>query len=639
MTMHTTDGSSDPNAYIDPPTMALRIPAQYSAPVPPMPAAPPGAPSVPPQTAPPAQAPAKPAASAGRNGLIMALGTMASRALGFVRSAMIVAALGVGELGDSFNIANSLPNVVYMMLMGGVLASVFVPELVHAAQTHKDGGVAYTDRLLTICAVALGVLTVAAWFAAPVIADAYSGYPPGVKRDLTITFARYCLPQIFFYGVFTLFGQVLNSRDRFGAMMWTPVLNNLVAIGVFGLYMVVGSNARDVGAVTSADAMLLGLGSTLGIVIQAVGLLPSLRSSGFRWHPRFDWRGAGLGKPLRSAGWALLLVVVTQLSFAVISQLTARAGDLAGKAGLHVGLGNIAYTNAYQLFVVPQGVITISLVTALLPGMTRAATAGQYSRVGSDLSGMLRSSAAMIIPITVLFVVLASQITAIAYGHGKAGPADTWVIAQVLIAFAIGLPAFCAQYALARGFYALGDARTPFWLTVVSTGTNAGLSCVAFWLLDPRWIIIGMATAQTIACLVSVAITGWALGRRLRSAPAAAEPEAAPDATLVLNTRRGKATSGLEGGRVIGLHLAILLACVPGAVAAHWIAGWFGIGLFGNLVGMMAGSAAVLVSLFLFARPLGAGEAVAPLARKLRIPYPAPAPAASGTGTSGRHRR
>ncbi|WP_371498727.1 murein biosynthesis integral membrane protein MurJ [Kitasatospora sp. NBC_00374] len=631
MTTHTTDGSSDPNAYIDPPTMALRIPSQAVPGTPPMPAAPP---TVPAQASAPAAE--KPAASAGRNGLIMALGTMASRALGFVRSAMIVAALGSGPLGDTFNIANSLPNVVYMMLMGGVLASVFVPELVHAAQTHKDGGVAYTDRLLTICGVALVVLTITAWFASPLIVDAYSGYPPGVKRDLTIAFARYCLPQIFFYGVFTLFGQVLNSRDRFGAMMWTPVLNNVVAIAVFGLYTVVGSNAQSVEQVTSSDTMLLGLGSTLGIVVQALGLLPSLRSSGFRWHPRFDWRGAGLGKPLRAAGWALLLVVVTQLSFAVISQLTARAGDLADDAKLHLGLGNLAYTNAYQLFIVPQGVITISLVTALLPGMSRAASAGQFSRIGSDLSGMLRSSAAMIIPITVLLVALASQITTIAYGHGKTTPGDTWVVAQVLIAFAIGLPAFCAQYALARGFYAMGDARTPFWLTVVSTGTNAGLSCVAFWLLDPRWIIVGMAVAQTVACLISVTITGWALGRRLRTAPQPAEPAAAPDATLVLSTRRAKPTSGLEGGRVVTLHLAILLACVPGALAAHWIAAWFGTGLLGNLAGLAAGSAAVLISLFAFARPLGAGAAVGPLARKLRIPYPEPVAA---TGTSGRHRR
>ncbi|WP_431680035.1 murein biosynthesis integral membrane protein MurJ [Kitasatospora sp. KL5] len=669
MTMHTTGESPDSYAYPDPPTMALRpippqqpeagaagaaaqpgippqpsVPAQPGAPVhpgvPQQPAQPPQAPAtVPSQRQ--GEAPAAPAPSAGRSGMIMAIGTLSSRALGFVRSAMIVAALGAAGLGDSFNVANSLPNVVYMMLMGGVLASVFVPELVHAAQTHEDGGVAYTDRLLTLCGVILVVLTVGAWILAPTIVDIYSNFD-GAQRDLTIAFARYCLPQIFFYGVFTLLGQVLNSRDRFGAMMWTPVLNNVVAIAVFGLYILVGNGAEKAEQMTSGQTMLLGLGSTLGIVVQAVGLLPSLRSSGFRWTPRFDWRGAGLTKPIRAATWALLLVVVTQLSFAVISRLSTGAGVRAEDAGLTMGLGNFAYTNAYQLFVVPQGVITISLVTALLPGMSRAATRGDLTKIGSDLAGMLRSSAAMIVTATVLFIALAPQIAAIAYEHGKVTPASSWVIAQALIAFAIGLPAFCAQYALARGFYAMGDAKTPFWLTVVSTTVNSGLSAVAYWLLDPRWIIIGMALAQSIACLVGVGITGWALSRRLRKpVPQAAAPAvpAGPDATMVLGLRRGKQRSGLDGGSVIALHLAITAACLPGAAAAVWIAGRItdavGGGLVGNTVGLAAGSLAVLLSLFALARPFGAGAAVAPLARKLRIPYPEPAPA---TG-NGKHRR
>ncbi|GAA4861664.1 murein biosynthesis integral membrane protein MurJ [Kitasatospora terrestris] len=635
MTMHTTDGPSEPHVYADPPTMQLgKVPAQPGhgqthgqPPLPPMPAAPPGIPAQ--SSADEQDAAPAPASSAGRNGLIMALGSLASRALGFVRSAMIVAALHSGLLGDSFNVGNSLPNIVYMMLIGGALASVFVPELVHAAQTHKDGGVAYTDRLLTLCGVVLVVLTVGAWLAAPAIVDFYAPYD-GAQRDLTIAFARYCLPQIFFYGVFTLLGQVLNSRDRFGAMMWTPVLNNVVAIGVFGLYIAVGHNATTAEQMTPGLTMLLGLGSTLGIVVQALGLLPSLRKAGFRWHPRFDWKGTGLAKPLRAAGWALLLVLVTQLAFAVITRLTTGAGKLADHSGLgDIGLGNVPYTSAYQLFVVPQGVITISLVTALLPGMARAATAGNLTKVGNDLADMLRSSAAMIVTAAVLFVALAPQIATAAYGYGGMTPASTWVIAQALMAFAIGLPFFCAQYALARGFYAMGDARTPFWLTVVTTGTNVGLSCVAYWLLDPRWIIIGMAVAHSIACVVSVVLTGWALGRRLRTpAPVPA------DATLDLSGRRTKPRSGLDGAKVVTLHLAIALACTPGAFAAHWLAGRIGGGLLPGLLGLAAGSLAVLVSLFLFARPLGAGPAVAPLARRLRIPYPDPAPVGSG-----KHRR
>ncbi|GAA2147063.1 hypothetical protein GCM10009760_37530 [Kitasatospora kazusensis] len=633
MTMHTTD---EPHgSYGDPPTMSLRH-------IPPPPAYAPSAAPVPPQRRSPEKAAP---ASAGRNGLIMAIGSLASRALGFVRSAVIVAALTTGPIGDDFNVGNSLPNIVYMMLIGGALASVFVPELVQAAQTHKDGGVAYTDRLLTICGVFLVILTVGAVLAAPMIVSFYAPSYTGAQRDLTIAFARYCLPQIFFYGVFTLLGQVLNSRDRFGAMMWTPVLNNVVAIGVFGLYMLVGNNARTEQHMTSGATMLLGLGSTLGIVVQALALLPSLRAANFRWKPRFDWRGAGLTKPLRSAGWALALVLVTQLSFSVITRLTTSAGKLGEH--LHLpGVGIAAYNNAYQLFVVPQGVITISLVTALLPQMSRSAAAGKLEEVGAAIAGMLRTSAGMIIPATVLFIALAPQITSAAYGYGSSTtPADTLVIAQTLIAFAIGLPAFCAQYALARGFYSMGDARTPFWLTVATTGTNAGLSYVAYLVLSPRWIIVGMAGAQSIACVLSIVITGWALGKRLRQAPAPQARPSAPDATLMLNTRdlgtrRARPSrSGLDGGRVVTLHLALALACLPGALAGHWLAATCGSALgggpIGNMVGLMAGSLTVLVSLFVLARPLGAGAAVAPLARKLRLPYPEPAAAAN----SGKHRR
>ncbi|BAJ30355.1 MULTISPECIES: murein biosynthesis integral membrane protein MurJ [Kitasatospora] len=707
MTMHTADGSGDPyqaqqaaqqpppqpypqqaqqpqqppypqaqpypQQAQDQPTMQLgRIPASaLEQPWPPLPAqAPPPVPMrvpgppVPSQRSggegaaePPA---AKKPASTGRNGLIMALGSLASRALGFVRSAVIVAALTNGPVGEAFNVANSLPNIVYMMLIGGALASVFVPELVHAMQTHQDGGTAYTDRLLTLCGVILVVLTLGAFLFAPQIVDLYSEFD-GTQRELAIDFARYCLPQIFFYGVFTLLGQVLNSRDRFGAMMWTPVLNNVVAIGVFGAYLAIGRHAYQVGDVTDGDTMLLGLGSTLGIVVQAAALFPSLRSSGFRYRPRFDWRGAGLTRPLRSAGWALLLVVATQLSFAVITSLGTGAGKQAHDAGIAGGHGYAAYANAYQLFVVPQGVITISLVTALLPGMSRAATAGDFRRIGEDLSGMLRSSAAMIVTAAVLFLALAPQIAMAAYGYGS-GPtvhADAMVVASLLMAFSIGLPAFCAQYALARGFYAMGDARTPFWLTLVTTGTNALMCWIAYEALPLRYKVVGMAFAHTTAAVVSVAVTGTALGRRLAkgaagaaapSAPAAA-PVPAPrsdstmvlrtdafapgaDATVDLGTRRpARRGSGLEGGRLVVLHVGLVLACAPGALAAHWLAGRFGEGLFGSLAGLVAGSLAVLVSLFALARPLGVGASVAPFARKLRIPYPTPAP------TSGKHRR
>ncbi|WP_197085076.1 murein biosynthesis integral membrane protein MurJ [Saccharothrix sp. ST-888] len=656
MTMHTTGEPS--GSYGDPPTMPLRqitdeqfmppTPAQAQQQAPQHGSQPTmhlGTQLPPPRQPleqPPAEAEEASAgkeSSAARNGLIMALGSLTSRALGFVRAGVIAAALGVGQLADGYAVATLLPTTVYMMLIGGVLNSVFVPELVRAAQTHKDRGVAYTNRLLTACGVALVVITVAAWLFAPTIVDSYTNYTPEqhVQRALTIALARYCLPAILFYGVFGLLGQVLNARDRFGAMMWAPVMNNVVVIGVFGLYIAICKHAESADQMSSGATMLLGAGTALGILLQALSLLPSLRASGFRFRPRFDWKGAGLTTPLRAAGWALMLVVVTQLSFNAITNMATGAGSQAHDLGLKEGLGYTPYNNAYLLFVVPQGIITVSMVTAILPTMSRAVSSARFEDVGRELAQTLRSSAGMIIPAMAIFLSMANPIIGLAYGHGsQIKAADVQVMAEMLIAFAIGLPAFCAQYALARGFYAMSDARTPFWLTTAIAGTNVAFSAIAYYSLPVRWIIIGMGVAQTVATTFGVVITGRALGKRLRAEAAAALPA---DATLEIGGgRRGRVRSGLDGGRVTTLHLALALACAPGALAAHWIVGQcadsLGRGIVGNFAGLAAGSLAVLVSVLVLAKPLGAAGAVAPLARKLRIPYPAPAVA-----NSGKHRR
>ncbi|MDH6141186.1 putative peptidoglycan lipid II flippase [Kitasatospora sp. GP30] len=628
-----------PHTFNDPPTMTLRtITAQDPYP------APPAAPGLPKQREGAAEPEAEPAqseeATNNRNSLIMAVGTLASRGLGFVRSAVLVAALGGANLGSAFNVANTLPNIVFTMLIGGALQSIFVPELVRAAKQDKDGGIAYTDRLLTLCTLALGLLTVVAVLIAPWLVSIYAPDWTGTDRSLTITLARYCLTEIFFYGLFTLLGQVLTARNKFAAMMWTPILNNVVAIAVFGLYMAVGGQNDGTGRVTSGQAMLLGIGTALGVVVQALGLLPSLKAAKFKWTPRFDWRGSGLGAPIKSATWALLLVVVTQVAFTEITALTTSVDHMGTKLGLK-SIGNAAYTYAYQLFVVPQGVITISMVTAILPQMSRAATEGNLQKIGADLARVLRNSAAMIIAATVLFIAFSGQITHLAYGYGHKDAMLMAVISEALLAFAIGIPFFCAQYALARGFYSMGDARTPFWLTAVGSGTNVLFSFLAYEIFSPRWIIVGMAAAQSIACIVNMTVTGFALAKKLRSLPSA--PEDPQHRAEVLRAAvRGQMHSGLDGRRVFGLHLGLVLACLPGALVGHFLAdavtGALGSGsvvvsTLGNGIGLGVGSVAVLASLFLLARPFGVGATVAPLARKLRLPFPVePEPAVAGAG-------
>ncbi|MFC9812784.1 murein biosynthesis integral membrane protein MurJ [Streptomyces virginiae] len=517
-----------------------------------------------------------------RSGALMAAGSIVSRATGFIRSAVVVAALGTGLLGDSYAVANTVPNIIYILLIGGALNAVFVPELVRAAKEHADGGAAYTDRLLTACTVALLSLTAVAVLAAPLIVSVYTDYE-GAQASTTVALARYCLPQILFYGLFTLLGQVLNARGRFGAMMWTPVLNNLVIIGVFGLFLYV-SHAGAPG-LTGAETRLLGLGTTTGIVVQALALIPSLRAARFRWRPRFDWRGSGLGRPLRNAGWTVMLVLTNQIAYWVVTRLSTTTGQHAVDAGLAGGAGYTAYSNAYQLWIVPQGIITVSLVTALMPRMSSAAAEGDLAAVRRDVSYALRSSAALVVPAAALFAALAPWVMGSVFGYGRTGAADIEVMAGMLIAFAPGLIAFSAQYVLSRGFYALSDTRTPFFLNLVIAALTAGLSAGAYFLLSPRWAVTGMAAASSVAFLGGAAATAYALSRRLG-------PRA--------GTRTERRTTAVR------THLRLLAACAPAAGAAYAAAR--AAERFGDFAAVGAGTAALLLVVVLLARPLRLAE-------------------------------
>ncbi|MFF4493837.1 murein biosynthesis integral membrane protein MurJ [Streptomyces sp. NPDC001546] len=523
--------------------------------------------------APAAEARQTPAAGSSvlRSGALMAAGSLVSRATGFVRSAVVLAALGAGFLGDGYAVANTVPNILYMLLIGGALNAVFVPELVRAARQHRDGGAAYTDRLLTACALALLALTAAAVLAAPLIVDAYTPASySAAERNTVVALARFCLPQILFYGLFTLLGQILNARGRFGAMMWTPVLNNLVIIGVFGFFLHASHGGRD--GLDAAETRLLGLGTTAGILVQALALIPSLRAARFRWRPRFDWRGSGLTRPLRSAGWLVLLVFSNQIAYWVVTKLSTTAGHRPG------GFGYAAYTSAYQLWVVPQGIITVSLVTALMPRMSAAAAEGDPGAVRADVSYALRSSAALVVPAAALFAALAPWLMDCVAGYGDVTPAEVEAMAGMLVAFAPGLLAYSAQYVLARGFYALSDTRTPFLLNLVVVALNAGLSYAAYLLLPARWAVTGMAGATSLAFAGGAAVTAYALSRRLG-------PRTGPRGATALRT-----------------HLRLLAACLPAAAAGYGAArAADGLGAF---AAAGAGTAALALVVVLLARPL-----------------------------------
>jgi putative peptidoglycan lipid II flippase len=512
---------------------------------------------------------------------------VASRALGLVRTVALAAAVditnGISTVGDMFTMANTVPNIIYILLAGGVINAVFVPQIVRAIKEHADEGRAYTDRLITLSVLVLLAVTTVVTLAAPLVIAIYSSEklsPADVS--LVTTLAFWCLPQIFFYGLYGVLGQVLNARGSFGPMMWAPVVNNLVAISSLVLFIAVASvDGNQSSSVSSAERALLGGGATLGVILQALVLVPVLRRVGFGYRPRFDFRGAGLRKAGELARWTFLFVLVNQLAYVVVVRLATGAGKLAEENG--EGTGLFGYTSAYLVFILPHSIITVSVVTALLPRMSSAATAGRLGEVVDDLSTGWRLTAVGIVPAAFGLLALGPDVARVLYGAADHG--DPRAIGLVISGFALGLIVFSAQYLALRGFYALEDTRTPFLLQVAIASTNVVLALAAFAVLPTRLKVVGMAVAYSLAYVAGLMLSVSVLRRRL---------------------------GGVDGYRVLRTYVRLGVAATPGAVAAHAVARLaresMGPGQDSAAVAVVAGGLVLLVSFVGLARLLRVSE-------------------------------
>lgn len=447
-----------------------------------------------------------------RSSVLMAGATVVSRATGLIRQVLQGAALGNGLLASTYNTANTLPTSLYILLIGGALNAVLVPQLVRARTTHPDGGRAYEQRLVTLVITVLAAGTVLAVWAAPQIVGLYMRDTPDSHQAfrLTVVFARFLLPQIFFYGLFTILGQVLNAREKFGAMTWTPVLNNFVLIGMFSAYLGLMTVPHSVADITAAQVRWLGIGTTVGIAVQALALIPFARAAGFRFRPRFDWRGAGLGSGVHAAKWTLLFVLANQIALTVVTNYANAADQELPKAGA----GYTSYSYAQAIWTLPQSVVTVSLVTALLPRMSKAAAEGRIADLRADLSRALRISGVVIVPAAFLFAALGPQIATLLFAHGAADASSVQPLGHMLQAFGLGLIPFSAQYLLLRGFYAFEDTRTPFFMAVWIGVVNIALATACHLLLPARWAVTGMAGAYTLSYFAGLALTARLLARR-----------------------------------------------------------------------------------------------------------------------------
>jgi putative peptidoglycan lipid II flippase len=513
----------------------------------------------------------------------MALGTLASRGTGFLRTLMLVYALGVVGVANSYNNANTLPNAVYDLMLGGILTSVVVPLLVAAAKRDADRGEAYDQRMFTLATIALAVLTVLATLAAPLLVNLYAHALTGPERHLTVIFAFFFIPQIFFYGVSSLAGGVLNARGRFAAPMWTPVINNIVVILVLLLFIATGGIGVHPGDISTAQIQLLGFGTTLGIIAQTAAMIPALHRAGFRWRPRFDFRRAEVTEIRRMAAPLLGYVLTTQVSFLVVQ-------NVANAASTHPGASFDSfstYSYAWQLFQMPYAIIGISVITALLPRMSAHAAEHRLGLVRSDFSTGVRLSSAVVVPAALLLIVLGAPLAEFlfAIGHGSTSVAEARYIGEVFGVFSLGLVPYMMFQLMLRVFYALHDSRTPMFIGVAVMAANIAASLLALRLLPAGHVVEGLGVAFGLSNVVGAVVSWWVLRRRL---------------------------GGLAGHQIASALVRMHLAAIPALLLAWAVTFMVGVifvsGPVYGLVTVILGGSGGLLLYLLFARALRISE-------------------------------
>ncbi|GAB2678435.1 murein biosynthesis integral membrane protein MurJ [Thalassiella azotivora] len=539
-----------------------------------------------------------------RSSAVMAAGTAVSRVLGFVRAAILVTAIGLTTpAANAFDVANKVPNILYMLLIGGVLNAVLVPQIVRASR-REDGGREFLDRLLTTTLALMAGVTLVMTLASPLLILLYgSAKWPAEQVALGTAFAFICLPQVLFYGLYTVLGQVLNARGSFGPYMWAPAASNVVGIaGIVAFIWLFGPGAEGQHRIdewTPAMIAVLAGSATLGVVVQALVLLPALRRIGVTYRVRWGMKGAGLGTTRRVASWTFAAVVAGQLVYIVTSRVAAAAGGqalLSGDRWLVLATpGNAAYTYAFLLFMLPHSLVAVSLVTALFTRMSHAAERHDTGEVRADLSLGVRMVGMVSVLATAGLVALQEPVGRVMV---DGPPVTAQALGQVTAAMALGLLPFSANYLLQRVFYAFEDARTPFWAQVPNLAVVLVGNMLSLWFLPTRYIVVGVGLSMSVGHLVGAGTAAWLLRRRLRT---------------------------LDGRRIVRTHVRMLLAGALAGGSGYGVATLLEdltrSGRLGGLVVLVA-AGGVLVAVYLGALRLmhvrELGEVVTPFTSRVR---------------------
>ena len=484
---------------------------------------------------------------------IMALGTIISRITGFIRGILIVAVLGTTLLADTYNVANTMPNILYNLLVGGALTAIFIPQLVRSFD-HLDGGDDFASRLITTISLILLALVSLGMFFAPALVRLYAPefFTTGFEREqeIAIAFTRYCLPQIFFLGLFTMLGQIANARGSFGPLMWAPIANNIVGIALFGGFLLF-SPGIDINSITSNQVALLGWGTTLSVVVQALVLVPVIKKLGVSIKPKLGV--SGLGKSFNLAGWTLVYVLISQLGYLVTVNVATSAAVRSAQEGIETGVGYTPYTYAYFVMLLPYSIVTLSIVTAILPHISRLALDGKRDEVKAQLIRAIRLVGVITVPSAVAFLLFGPLITESIFIGIPAE--DSRYIGYVLSALSFGLVAFSINLVLIRGFNAFEDTKTQVVSILVINVVSVAISYCFLYFLKTQWITVGLGAAFSVSYLIGLLVT---LG--------------------LLKKHVGKLAISEFLGQHLRLLVASLLAMVPIFVMTQYIS-WFSLDL------------------------------------------------------------
>jgi len=431
-----------------------------------------------------------------KSSTIMAIGTIVSRITGLVRGLLLVAVLGTTLLGDTFNVANTMPNILYNLIIGGALTAVFVPQIVRAT-SDADGGSAFISRLVTATFVFLTGLVLVAILIAPllvgVFATSYIGRP---EFGVTTLFMRFCLPQILFMGLFALLSQVANAKGRFGPMMWAPVLNNLIAIGVFGWFLKY-STQPTVATIPKSEIIWISLGCTVGYLAQALVLIPAISKTNIKIRPRFDWRDSELRKSLHLATWTLLFAAISQISYLVTVNLSTGAAVKSIKAGVETGVGFTPFSNALLIYMLPHSIITISVVTALLPALSKLAHAKEPLLIHDQLVKAIRLVGIVTVPSSIAFLFFGPLMTeTLFFGISLA---DSNYLGYTLSALALGLAPMSINLIALRGLNAFENVKLQVLSNAIMNVIGIVISIVVAFTLPAQWVTVGLAGSLALS--------------------------------------------------------------------------------------------------------------------------------------------